>query len=202
MTSASPPRPFVLGLAGSPRAHSNTRLLLERVLAGAAAGGADIELISLRDLQTRSCLHCGGCDQTGACVVRDDMLEVHAKLRHAQHVVLASPIQFAGVSAETKAMIDRTQAFWVATYLLKKPVSDAIGERRGIFVAACGGDDLRAFEWAKPTVKAFFNSCQFRYWRELFEPATNMPPPVSQRADLLARAEQLGRDLLAATDLP
>lgn len=195
-------RPFVLGLAGSPRAHSNSRLLLERVLAGAAAAGADIELIALRELQCRSCLHCGGCDRTGACVVRDDMLDVHAKLRRAHHLVLASPIQFAGVSAETKAMIDRTQAFWVATYLLKKPVSDVSGERRGLFVATCGGESLRAFEWAKPTVKAFFNSCQFGYWGELFEASTDTPPPVAQRAELLARAEQVGRDLLTAAGSP
>ena len=192
----------VLGIYGSPRQGGNSDLLLDRTLEGAQSAGAEVARLFVRDLKIAGCLECGGCDQTGACVVRDDMLEVHAKLRRAQHLVLASPIQFAGVSAETKAMIDRTQAFWVATYLLKKPVSNAIGERRGIFVAACGGDDLRAFEWAKPTVKAFFNSCQFRYWRELFEPATDMSPPVSQRADLLARAEQLGRDLLTATDLP
>jgi multimeric flavodoxin WrbA len=143
-----------------------------------------------------SCRHCGGCDRTGSCVVLDDIQEVHAKLRRARHLVLASPIHFAGVSAETKAMIDRGQALWVGTYVLKRPISDLAGERRGVFIATCGGDDTRVFEWAKPPVKAFFNSSQFTYWGELFESRTDQPPPVPQRSDLLQAAEALGRRLV------
>jgi len=198
MTRESPSRPLVLGISGTPRVRSNSRLLLERVLLGSAAAGAETELISLRDLQMTSCRHCEGCDRTGRCVVQDDMQRVHVKLRQAQHLALASPIQFAGVSAETKAMVDRGQAFWVATYLLKRRVSDAPGERRGLYIATCGGADRRVFEWAKPTVKAFLNSCQFTYWGELFEANTDQPPPLSQREELLARAEALGRRLVEA----
>jgi len=189
------PRPLVLGILGSPRTNSNTGLLLERVLIGAASVGARTELIVLPKLAYHSCLHCGGCDPTGRCVVQDDLQLVHARLRAAQHLVLASPIHFSGVSGETKAMIDRAQAFWVATYRLKLPVSEVPGERRGLFVATCGGSDTRVFEWAKPTVLAFFNSTGFRYRGDLFEPNTDRPPPVSQRQEVLARAEELGRGL-------
>jgi len=195
MTVEQPVRPRVLGISGSPRVRSNTRLLLERVLAGAAAAGADTELVSLRELQMGSCRHCGGCDRTGSCVVLDDIQEVHAKLRQAQYLVLASPIHFSGVSAETKAMIDRGQALWVSTYVLKRPLSDFPGERRGVFISTCGGEDTRMFEWAKPPVKAFFNSSQFAYWGELFESRTDQPPPVAQRSALLRKAEALGRRL-------
>jgi len=200
MTVEPPVRPIVLGISGSPRVRSNTRLLLERVLAGAAAAGAETELVSLRELQMGSCRHCGGCDRTGSCVVLDDIQDVHAKLRRAQHLVLASPIHFAGVTAETKTMIDRGQAFWVATYVLKRPVCDLPGERKGVFISTCGGEDARVFEWAKPPVKAFFNSCQFTYWGELFESRTDQPPPVAQRDDLLRKADTLGRRLMATTD--
>jgi multimeric flavodoxin WrbA len=110
--------------------------------------------------------------------------------------VLASPIQFSGVSGETKAMIDRAQAFWVATYRLKQPVSEVDGERRGVFLATCGGDDERVFDWAKHTVKAFFNSIGVRYWDEILESNTDKPPPVSERADVLAKAEALGRRIV------
>lgn len=189
---------FVLGVLGSPRVHSNTGALLARVLAGAAQAGAETEMVALRELSFTSCRHCGGCDKTGRCVVLDDMQNVYEKVRSARHLVLASPIQFSGVSGEMKAMIDRAQAMWVATYRLKTPPARVQGERRGVFVATCGGADQRVFEWAKPTVKAFFNSTGFTYWGELFEPNTDRPPPVAERTETLAKAERLGRELVAS----
>ena len=192
-------KPFVLGVLGSPRPRSHTGVLLEHVLKGAELAGAATETISLRTLHYASCRHCGGCDKTGRCAVQDDMQDIHAKFRRANHLVLASPIQFSGVSGETKTMIDRAQAFWVATYRLRQAVSDVEGERRGLFVATCGGSDTRVFEWAKHTVIAFFNSVGFRYWDELLEPNTDKPPPVSQREDVLARAETLGRRIVTGT---
>ena len=189
-------KPTVLGVLGSPRRRSNTRALLEGVLAGAAAAGAETELIRLRDLQFESCRHCGGCNKTGRCVVEDDMQEIYSKLRAAQHLVLASPIHFAGVSGETKAMIDRAQCCWVETYRLKRSVAEVSGERRAVFIATCGGRDTRVFEWAMPTVRAFLNSTGFRCWGELLEANTDAPPPLSERGDTLAKAEALGRGIV------
>jgi putative NADPH-quinone reductase len=194
--SADSGRPYVLGILGSPRKDSNTGVLLERVLAGAAEAGARTELVALRALSFRSCLHCGGCDRTGYCVVQDDLQSVFPKLRAAQHLALASPIQFSGVSGEMKALIDRAQCFWVAKYRLKQAVSEVPGERRGLFIATCGGPDLRVFEWAKPTVRAFLNSTGFRYWEELLEPSTDALPPVAERRDILAKAGELGRGIV------
>ena len=101
---------------------------------------------------------------------------------------------------EAKAMIDRAQAFWVATYRLKQPVSEVTGERRGLFLASCGGNDERVFDWAKHSVKAFFNSTGFRYWDELLEPNTDKPPPMSERAALMSKAEALGRRIVTDRD--
>ena len=196
-------RPFVLGILGSPREESHTGILLERVLAGAAAAGArspasaETELIRLRELSFESCRHCRGCETTGRCVVQDDMQQVYPKLREAQHLVLASPIQFSGVSGETKALIDRAQCCWVEKYRLKQAGSEVEGERRGLFVATCGGKDARVFEWAKHTVEAFFNSTGFRYWGELFEASTDAAPPMTEREMLLEEAEALGRKIVA-----
>jgi multimeric flavodoxin WrbA len=187
---------LVVGILGSPRLRSNTGLLVERVLAGAGAAGADTELIRLRSLKFESCRHCGGCDQTGRCVVQDDMQQLYPKLRAAQHVVVASPVQFSGVSGQTKAMVDRMQCCWVQMYRLRRTPSDLAGQRRGVFIATCGGKDRRVFDWAAHTVRAFFNSTGFVYWGELFEPETDKDPPVAKRKDLLDRAQALGRQLL------
>jgi multimeric flavodoxin WrbA len=187
---------LVIGILGSPRARSQTRPLLERLLAGAQAGGAQTQLFALREMSYISCRHCGGCSRTGRCAVKDDAEAVHQRIRAARHLAIASPIHFAGVSGEMKMWIDRAQCCWVATYRLRQAVSPVQGERRGVFLATCGGADTRVFEYAKPTLRAFFNSTGFRYWGELFEAGTDDPPPVSERAEVLARAEELGRALV------
>jgi len=194
--SGIPTRPLVLGILGSPRAQSNTGVLLARLLAGAEAAGAETRLVSLRDLTFCSCRHCGGCERTGRCVVLDDMLTLYQDIRAAQHLVLASPIQFSGVSAELKAMIDRAQALWMMKHRLKQPVTEVTGPRRGLFIATCGGQDTRLFGYAAHPVKAFFITAEFLYWGELFEANTDAPPPVAARRELLARAEAMGRDLV------
>ncbi len=190
--SASDP-PRVLAILGSPRPRGNTAVLLDRLLAGAAAEGAEAERVELRGLSYRSCRHCRGCDHSGLCVVGDDMQGLYDRLRAARHLVLASPIHFSGVSGEMKMMIDRGQALWVERYVLK--AAPPAG-RRGVFVATCGGDDARVFGWAKHSVLAFLNSAGFTYFGELFEDRTDEPPPVADREEVLARAEELGRRLV------
>ncbi|MCJ7750037.1 MAG: hypothetical protein MUQ65_02925, partial [Armatimonadetes bacterium] len=66
--------------------------------------------------------------------------------------------------------------------------------------ATCGGNDERVFDWAKHTVKAFFNSTGFRYWDELLEANTDKAPPMSERAAVLAKAEALGRRIVTESD--
>jgi len=190
-------RPLVLGILGSPRPKSTTGLLLARLLAGAQAEGARVEQVDLRDLDFCSCRHCRGCEASGQCVVRDDVQQLYASIRGATHLVLASPIHFSGVSGEMKSMIDRGQQLWVETYRLKRRPTPVAEPRRGVFLATCGGSDARVFGWAEHSVKAWFNCAAFTCWASLFEANTDAPPPVSERGEVLARAEALGRRLVS-----
>lgn len=45
----------VVGIVGSPRRGSNTEILVEQVLAGAAAAGAETQIFRLNDLNIRGC---------------------------------------------------------------------------------------------------------------------------------------------------
>lgn len=158
----------VLGIAGSPRRDGNTDHLLQQVMAGAASQRANTKTVILSELNISPCRHCDGCIKTGKCVVDDDMQWLHTDLREADRIVLASPIFFMGVTAQTKAMIDRCQALWVIKYVLKLPVAVNPGkERRGVFVSV-GGTKLRnLFEPAMATVKSWFTTLDIRYAGEL-----------------------------------
>ena len=126
----------VLGIFGSPRKGGNTDLLLEEALKGAEQEGAKVERLHLSDFTVTPCTECHGCDQTGKCVILDDMEKIYPKLLEADVVILASPIFFYGVTAWAKALIDRTQALWTRKYLLKDPSLGKEGKKRkGFFIS-------------------------------------------------------------------
>jgi NAD(P)H-dependent FMN reductase len=158
----------VLGIAGSPRRDGNTDRLLQQVMAGASSQGAETKTIILTELDISPCRHCNGCIKTGKCVINDDMQWIHAALRKTDRLVLASPIFFMGVTAQTKAMIDRCQALWVIKYVLKIPVAtDPDKKRMGIFVSVGGTKLKNLFEPAKATVKSWFTTLDIGYGGEL-----------------------------------
>jgi len=106
----------VLYLSGSPRKKSNSEFLLSRLMA--VTGG---EMIKLADLDIRPCRSCWACRKVGHCVIDDDMARVVVpKLLAANAVVLGSPVYFNNVSAQLKAMIDRTWA-------LRGQLTDKVG---------------------------------------------------------------------------
>ncbi len=96
---------------GSPRRGGNTDVLLEETLR-AAGNGNEVVLFTLNDMNIRPCQNCGGCNETGICVLTDDMDDIYPAIREADRIIVASPIFFFGLSAQTKIMIDRCQAFW------------------------------------------------------------------------------------------
>jgi multimeric flavodoxin WrbA len=192
----------VLGIAGSPRRDGNTDHLLQQVIAGASSHGAETKTIILSELNIAPCRHCDGCIKTGKCVVDDDMQWLHIDLREADHIVLASPIFFMGVTAQTKAMIDRCQALWVIKYVLKLPVAINPGkERKGIFVSV-GGTRLRnLFEPAIATVKSWLTTLDISYAGELVFSGIDERETIHLHPAALKDAFAIGQKL-AAGNMP
>lgn len=189
----------VIGLAGSPRRGGNTSLLLDQALAGAASAGAATERIVLADLEISPCQHCDGCLGTGVCIIGDDMQPIHRKLLEADRLVLACPIFFMGLAAQSKAAIDRCQALWVLKYLLKERhqlASDG-SRRRGLFIAVGGMKRPDLFVGARATVKAFFASCDVAYGEELFYSGVDLYQEISRHPTALQEAYQAGARLVA-----
>ncbi|MCL0034490.1 flavodoxin family protein [Dehalococcoidia bacterium] len=147
----------ILGIAGSPRRGGNTDLLLEQAMAGARAAGGETESIVLHGLNISPCRHCDGCLKAGRCVVEDDMQWVYTRLREADRLILASPVFFMCLTAQTKMMIDRCQALWAIKYVLKRPVAlNSDKERRGLFISVGGTGFSRLFQSSLATIKSFF----------------------------------------------
>lgn len=186
----------VLGIAGSPRRDGNTDILLNEVLKGAASKGAEVKTIIISRLKIAPCQHCDGCLETGRCKVRDDMQKVYAELERADRLVLASPVYFNGVTAQTKAMIDRCQALWVKKYRLKLPPLGNKRERKGLFVSVGGMKQANLFEPALATVKVLFKVLDITYAGELVFPGVGEKGAITQNPDALRQAFLAGQRLV------
>ncbi|MBI2863164.1 MAG: flavodoxin family protein [Chloroflexi bacterium] len=182
----------VLGIIGSPRADGNTDLLVSRLLVGAAAAGAHTEKVRLGDLNYRPCDGCESCKPTGVCVIDDDLQPVHRKLTEADALVLGSPIYWHGLTAQTKALIDRCQCFWNLRTVLRKAHA---GARRPAIFVSLGGQRQPRFELAIPTVKLWFSVLGFAYTGQLLVPNLDSPGEIVRREDVWSHALEIGRDL-------
>jgi multimeric flavodoxin WrbA len=152
---------------GSPRKGGNIDLLLaeaeKAVRATAGAIHAEGEShqwrrFDLNSMNIRPCQDCGGCEKTGICVVKDDMVQIHQSIREADRIILASPIFFFGLSAQIKTVIDRCQAFWCEKYLLKKPLPAGAFGRKGLLLLVGGMKKEIGIQCSETTARAFFRT--------------------------------------------
>jgi multimeric flavodoxin WrbA len=101
----------ILGLSCSPRKQGSTTTLLNEALRGAQQEGAEIELYSVAGKNIKPCDGCGSCNKTSICRIDDDMQELFGKLLAADGIIFGTPVYFYGMTAQAKAIIDRTISF-------------------------------------------------------------------------------------------
>ena len=84
----------VLGIGCSPRKGGNTDILLGEALAGAQQNGAEVEQLSIRELDIKPCDGCYSCAKKGKCKIKDDMQLVYDKMLAADGIIFSVPIYF------------------------------------------------------------------------------------------------------------
>ncbi len=186
----------VLGITGSPRRGGNTDLLLAELMKGAASRGAEVKTIVLNDLNFIACQHCDACLKKGKCKYQDDMQMVYRELEDADRIVLASPIQFMGVTAQMKAMIDRCQALWARKYVLKLPPLGDRRERKGFFISVAGRKVVNVFDGALITIKSLFTVLDITYAGELLFRDVDEKVAIAKHPDALRQAFLVGQKLV------
>jgi len=186
----------ILAVYGSPRRKGNTALLLRKAVQGARDEGADVEEIVLRDLNMSPCLEIYGCKKDGRCVIRDDFQAVYDKLLACRGLMLASPIFFYTVSAQTKILMDRCQSLWVKKYWIDKtPFGQWEAKRRGLFISVGATKGKKLFEGVLHTVRYFFDVLDMDLWRSLLYRGLDLEGDVLRHPEYLEEAYQAGKEL-------
>lgn len=109
----------IVAIVGSYRRDGTIERAVDAIMKAAAEKGAETENIRLIESRIEFCRNCRKCTQLeglqrGACVQRDDMENILKKIEAADGLVLASPVNFFGVTAVTQRFIERLvcYAFW------------------------------------------------------------------------------------------
>lgn len=96
---------------GGPRntKFSKTTFMVNHFCRGAKSAGAEIDYITLKDMQINSCTGCYTCwtKTPGECIFQDDMTDLRLKFRKADLIVLASPLYTFNVTGIMKNFLDR-----------------------------------------------------------------------------------------------
>ncbi len=100
---------IVVGICGSPREQA-TEYVLKEALRMLEEQGFETRFWTVRGKWVDYCAHCDHCLKNNECVVQDDVQELYALLVGAQGIIFASPVYNGGVSAQTKAVMDRMRA--------------------------------------------------------------------------------------------
>ena len=132
----------VLVLLGSPRPEGNTARILNWVERDLAEFGHTSERIDLASLSIKGCASCFACaesqDEPG-CALADDAGPLFEKMMAADAIVYATPLYMWGVSAQTKALIDRSLCL-VRGYQSPEHQSFLEGKPTAL-VLTCGGPE-------------------------------------------------------------
>jgi multimeric flavodoxin WrbA len=191
----------VLVFLGSPRKKGNSEILTNAVLEGVRQAGGQPEIIRLCDLKISPCISCGGCDKTGKCVVEDDMIPLYEKIITVDRIIISSPIFFYGVTAQTKAFVDRTQALWNRKRLLKKKDEWVENpDRMGFFVSVAATKGARIFEGAVLTMKYAFDAMDMKYAGGFFVTGPDKRGDMAKYGKNLAEAREAGMNFLLGLD--
>lgn len=180
----------VLIVLGSPRKNGNSETLAQTVTDSLSEKLPIIpHYLRLTEFEIAPCIGCGGCEKTGMCVIKDDMIDFYATIDEADIIFLVSPIYFYGPSAQIKAFIDRCQARWSRKYLLKKRVRQN-DKRSGYLLSTGATRGKKLFDASILIAKSFFDAIDVPYSESFTVRGVDEKGAIDSKDDVLAETRQ------------
>jgi multimeric flavodoxin WrbA len=177
----------VLAVQGSPRRGGNTHLMLEAVLEGAIAGGAEVALVTLLDFNIGECNGCNTCNDGCDCPQSDDMNSLYEAITQCDVLVLGTPVYWYGPTAILKAFVDRLVYFNCDQNRPK-----IRGKRAAVVIPY----EETGPEAAEPLLKMFqlsFKYLELDFIGNVLAPGVSKKAEVLNHPDILTRCREMGK---------
>jgi multimeric flavodoxin WrbA len=137
----------VIAINGSPRKKGNTQIMIDEAAEEIVRAGIDVKRICITDYDVRPCTGCDICSkEPWKCPIKDDAIAVLRDMVASDGILLGSPVYCGGVTAQLKALLDRT----VIPYQ-KAEFKDKVGGVLTVGGAKNGGQELTLMQ-----MNAFF----------------------------------------------
>ncbi len=188
----------IVAFLGSPRKKGNSTLLANHIMLGAESQGATVTSIYLNGLDIKPCQGCYACQMKDSegCAVKDDMQAIYPQIIEADALIIASPVYWFNMSAQTKIFMDRCIALYDAnpaeSALYGKTI--AIAMTYGDKDAFCSGciNALRTFQDAYKFVGADIAGMVYG--------SAEAPGEIAANTELIQAAEALGKKLVSGNN--
>jgi len=185
----------VIILNGSPRKQGNTEHIVSALGKALSSSGAAVTPYRLADLTIHPCIGCGTCEKEGICIFQDDMIKLYEEIARAERIILASAIYFYGLTAQTKACIDRCQTLWSRKYILKQPISKQ-KDRRGYLVSVSATRGKKVFDGAILSSRYGLDAMDATYSGELLFPGVEAKGTVDREPDFQEKIRLFAAQIL------
>ncbi len=194
-------KPMVLGVGGSPRKSGNSDVLLRHILKGVKSSRLETQSVQLRDYYYQPCIGCEKCRKDKICTgLKDGMTLLYPLIYQSRGLVLVCPTHNYNITAWMKAFIDRLYCFYDFENTRPRKWSTRMqGQNRKALLAAVA-------EQEDEYDMGFTLEAMHRPLKALgYEVIGHLPVlgifdrgGVKKNEDVLAKAEQLGRELATA----
>ncbi len=185
----------VVVILGSPRKKGNSTILARRVIRGVESEGAKAETVYLNGLNIKPCQACYACKKKDAsgCAVKDDMQSLFPKLIEADAWVIASPVYWFTMSAQTKLFMDRCFA------LYNEDAEKSQLHRKRIAIAMSYGDADPFSSGCVNALRSFQDAYNYAGAKivGMVYGSAEEPGEIASNTELMKRAEELGKNLVA-----
>jgi NAD(P)H-dependent FMN reductase len=181
-------RKRALGIVGSPRHGGNTEILVDEVLRGAKEAGAQVDRITLSELDIAPCRACDRCLSTGECAQRDDWSTLLEQMKRSQIWVLGTPVYWSGPTAQFKAFLDR----WHSARRIE------FEEQRAILVIPMGEPDTSYADCAVQTVRTALAYLKVEPFATILAPNVWDLGEVREYPDVVEAAYRAGQEVVTS----
>lgn len=183
----------VVALLGSPRKKGNSTVLAKQIIQGVESAGAKVETVYLNGLNIKPCQGCYACkkENSTGCAIDDDMQFLYPKLVESDAWIIASPVYWFNMSAQTKLFMDRCFALWNENPginpMYKKPIA----------IAMSYGDSDPFRSGCVNALRSFQDAYSFAGSRivGMVYGSAEEPGEIASNGELMAQAEEIGKIL-------